>query len=202
MLLPALFACDGAAEPAAPAARDVPAPAAPTAAFLSIVPAKARIDRGELLRLDVIAQDAQRRVLPRAAVTWSSADTTIAAVDQGGVVRAVSAGYVAVTVTSGAAAAYALLQIAVNGEYPHGVVLEPALVTLSACGPVTFTALTDPDIRDTRFDWSTSDPQVVQIDAPGIVHGVAPGTADLTVVWRPDPSRRVVRTLTVTGCGR
>ena len=205
--VPALIACSSSdADDATPLAPAAPAQPAPTASYLTIAPSKARIDRGDVLRLAVVAQDAQRRVMPRAAVTWTSADTTIAAVDQGGVVHARSAGYVAIVAMSGAATAHTLLQVAVAGEYPHGVVLQPDNVTLAACDSAVFHAATDPDVGDTRFAWSTSDAAVLDIGAhsavraTGVVRGNAPGTATLEVIWLPDPSRRITRAFTVTPC--
>lgn len=202
LLLPTVLACDDA-EPTAPRARPpASVPPLPVARYLTITPAKASMNTGEQLRFDVLAQDEQRRALPAVAVTWSSGDTSIATVDHGGVVLARTAGYVGIGAVSGGASAFALLQIGVNGEYPTGVLVEPATATLTACSRFTFRARTDPDINDTRFRWTSSDTMVLRVEDTGAVRGVAAGTARLTVVWLPDPSRTTTRDLTVTPCPR
>jgi uncharacterized protein YjdB len=168
--------------------------------YLTISPAKARMDAGTRLRLDIVAQDAQRRVLAGAAPVWHSADTSIATVDQGGFVHARSAGYVAIRAASGAATAFSLLQVAVNGEYPSGVVIEPATALITTCRGLSFRARTDPDIADTRFGWTSSDTTVLRVDRDGTARAVVPGSAQLTLTWLPDPSRTATRTITATRC--
>ena len=200
LLVPALVACDDGEPTAVRTRAEHLPPELPVARYLTLSPAKARIDAGTLLRLDVVAQDVQRRVMAGAAVTWNSADTTIATVDQGGFVHARSAGYVAIRAASGPAAAFSLLQIAVNGDYPSSVVIEPATQLITMCRGVSFRARTDPDIGDTRFTWTSSDTTVLHVAANGAARAVAPGTAQLTLVWRPDPSRTATRTITAAHC--
>ena len=201
LLVPALVACDDAG-PTAVRTRDPATPAPlPVARYLSVTPSKARLNTGDELRLDVIAQDAQRRAMAAAHVTWRSADTTIATVANNGFVRAVTPGYVQILAASGGTSAFSLLQIGVNGEYPAGVVLEPATATLSMCDRLAFRARTNPDINDTRFRWTSSDTTVLRVDDAGMVRGVAPGVARIDIVWLPDPSRAVFRDVTVVACG-
>jgi uncharacterized protein YjdB len=200
LLVPALVACDDGEPTAVRTRTDRPSPELPVARYLTLSPAKARIDAGTQLRLDAVAQDVQRRVIAGAAITWNSADTTIATVAAGGVVHARSAGYVAIGAASGSAAAFSLLQIAINGEYPSGVVIEPATQLITTCRDLSFRGRTDPDIADTRFIWSSSDTTVLRVDAGGTARAVAPGSAQLTLTWRPDTSRTATRTITATTC--
>ena len=202
LCVPALIACDDGEPTAVRAGVDQPPAQLPAASYLTLSPAKARVDAGTLLRLDVIAQDAQRRAMAAAEITWTSSDTTIALVDRRGVVHARSAGYVAIGATSGSASAFSLLQVAVNGEYPSGVVIEPGTHIITMCRGLAFRARTDPDIADTRFTWASSDTTVLHVDANGAARAIAPGSAQLTLVWWPDPSRTATRTITTSHCER
>ena len=69
-------------------------------ASVAVVPADVAVDAGKSTTLAARVMDAAGNTLTGRAVAWSSADTRIATVDQGGVVRGVRRGTVTITATS------------------------------------------------------------------------------------------------------
>ena len=69
-------------------------------ASVSVAPEPAAVNVGATLQLAATPQDSQGNDLPGRAVTWRSADTTVAKVSATGLVRGVAAGRTVVTATS------------------------------------------------------------------------------------------------------
>ena len=62
---------------------------------------------GETVQLTAEVRDQNGRVMPTATVTWSSSNTSVATVDQAGLVTAISTGTAAITARAGPASASA-----------------------------------------------------------------------------------------------
>jgi Tol biopolymer transport system component len=80
-------------------------------ATLAISVDTASLGEGDTLRLSVVVKDRNGKVIPDAAVTWTSADAWVATVDTAGLVEAVHEGEVKITAASGEASASAAISV-------------------------------------------------------------------------------------------
>ncbi|WP_055445156.1 Ig-like domain-containing protein [Lacinutrix himadriensis] len=106
-----------------------------------------------------------------ATTPWVSSDTTIATVDNSGVVTGVSTGTADITYTD-ANGCDVTATVTIN--------VTPTITgTLSACeGDVT--QLTGSGIANATTPWISSDTAVATVDSTGLVTGVSNGTTDIT----------------------
>jgi len=122
-----------------------------------------------------------------ASVTWSSEDATIAVVVANGAVGSIvarAAGVTRVRATSGALTSE--IEVRVLGV--RSVTLVQRTLSLRAGDGQTIGVLVDADVntpQDVRY--SISNPAVATVNASGLVNGVTPGTATLTVTSTADP---------------
>ena len=116
---------------------------------------------------------------------WTSADETIAVVDQNGVVRGVDAGVdgreTVITVTSKDSGVSATCVVRVTKDVV-GVVLDCTFKWLAAGSSFQLTATVIPaDATNKNVTWSSSDTNVATVDQTGKVTAVNGGTATITV---------------------
>ena len=116
---------------------------------------------------------------------WTSADETIAVVDQNGVVRGVDAGVdgreTVITVTSKDSGVSATCVVRVTKDVV-GVVLDCTFKWLAAGSSFQLTARVIPaDATNKNVTWSSSDTNVATVDQTGKVTAVNGGTATITV---------------------
>ncbi|MDE0258499.1 MAG: Ig-like domain-containing protein [Gammaproteobacteria bacterium] len=109
---------DGATEPPAP----TPDPPRPTT--LTVTPATVLLTAlGDTARLAADVRDQNGRAMADVAVSWSSGDTLIAAVDSAGVVTAVAGGSATIYATAGSAAGQAEITVVDGAKDPDRAVL-------------------------------------------------------------------------------
>ncbi|MEE8268016.1 MAG: Ig-like domain-containing protein, partial [Gemmatimonadales bacterium] len=89
-----MFACR-AEDPLGPGSRGA------DAAAVSVDPSSTNLQVGSSVTLTATVRDSAGQAIDNPAVSWASADTTIASVDQTGTVTALAAGSVAIVATSG-----------------------------------------------------------------------------------------------------
>ena len=113
------------------------------------------------------------------AITWSTSDASIAAVDANGVVTAISAG--TATITAMAGDKVALCQVTVENIAVSGITLSQSAASLLTGELLTLTATVVPaDAFDKTVTWSTSDESIAAVDGNGVVTAVAEGRATIT----------------------
>ena len=158
-------------------------------------------------RVDATVLDQDSRVISDATVHWRSADGSIARVSDRGVVTASGNGTTQITVSSG----YATATVTVSVEQAaDSVEIMPPSITLVQVGATgQFTAVVydanDRIIPGAVVVWSSSNPELVTVDANGLVTAVSPGDALITasssgvstsrpvyVEVAPEPSRIVL----------
>ncbi|NRF90101.1 Ig-like domain-containing protein [Paenibacillus frigoriresistens] len=114
-------------------------------------------------------------------VTWSSSDTTIATVSATGVItpKAVGTATITVTTTDGAKTASATVNVV---QPVTAVTLNKTTLSLKVGDPdFTLIATAAPvSATDKSLTWTTSNAAVATVDASGVVHAVASGTATIT----------------------
>ena len=169
----------GGEETTAPA---VPPPPAPVATSLRVSPATAELDAvGATVGLSAEVSDQNGRPMPGAAVTWSSGDASVAAVDASGLVTAIGNGQAAVTATSGSASGSAAVTVA---QAAGAVAVEPGTIELTVGDTARLAAAaTDANghaVVGASFAWTSDDATVATVDDAGLVTGVSVGEVAVT----------------------
>ena len=140
--------------------------------------------KGDTVRLEAEARDADGNEMVGVRFTWSSGDETVATVDGSGLVTAVDSG--TVTITAEADGVEGESEITVRpGTRVTEVVVTPAFDTLFGKGD---TVQLEAEARDAdgnemggvRFAWSSGDETVATVDGSGLVTSVGKGTATVT----------------------
>ena len=155
-------------------------------AAVSVSPATASLEVGDTLRLSAEATDANGHAVAGAAFSWSSADESVATVDDAGLVTAVAEGEAAVTATSGSASGSAAVSVSPPPVPPEPVGTMPDQ-TLTSGQTATVDAseyFSDPDGGDLSYAASSSDSAVATAEVSGsevTVTGTGSGTATVTV---------------------
>ena len=129
-----------------------------------------------LLKATVSPDDATDR-----AVTWSSSNTGIVTVDQGGRVSAIAEGSATITAAAGGKTASCKVSV-LRGVVPvASVTLDRISVTLEEAQSTTLVATVSPgDATDKTVTWSTSDATVAAVSQDGKVTAVKQGSATIT----------------------
>jgi uncharacterized protein YjdB len=158
-----------------------------TAAGLSIE-SPATVYAGTTASLTATAVDANGAVLPNVPVAWSSSNPGVATIDANGVLTAVAVGSTQVTATGGASSATATVRVI---RRVSTIVMSPDPATVVAATSLQLVAVpkaadgTDAgDLADRRITWSVASaagPTRATVSATGLVTGLYPGNADVTV---------------------
>lgn len=153
------------------------------------LPGSMQLEKGETSQLTVAfgAQDgATEEAIAKAAekltLVWSSSNETVATVDETGVVTAVGAGTVEITVAleKGNISGTCEVKVVVPAEG----VTAPETLDLEVNGENTAqldVKATPEDATDVTFTYESSNPEAAAVDENGVVTAVANGEADITV---------------------
>jgi len=114
-------------------------------------------------------------------IAWVSSDTAVATVSADGLITAVDAGTVTITVTTADGGKTAECSVTVTVPVT-GVTLNKTTLALSTGGTETLTATIAPsDASNKNAAWASSKPDVATVSADGLVTAVGAGTANITV---------------------
>ena len=160
--------------------------AAATAAGLTIQ-SPAVVYVGANASLTATAVDANGAVLPNVPVAWSSSNPGVATIDASGVLTAVAVGSTQVTATSGASRATATVRVInrvatiVMSPDPASVVAARSLQLVAV--PKAADGSDAGDLTDRNISWSVANatPSRATVSGTGLVTGLYPGNADVTV---------------------
>ena len=136
---------------------------------------------GQTARLTAEVRDQAGRVLTEADVSWSSGDSTVAAVDSAGLVTAAGVGETTITATSGEASGEAVVTVM---QSAGSVIVSPSADTVALGDTLRLVAEAFDEnghrVEGAQFDWSSSAVSVARVDGSGLVTAVAEGTATIT----------------------
>ena len=118
------------------------------------------------------------------AITWSSSDTSIATVNDSGLVTGVNVGAAIITVKArdGGLTATCLVNVKSNTIAVTGVSLNVEQLNLVEGESETLVATVTPENATNKaVEWSSDNKSVATVDQNGVVKAVAPGEAFITV---------------------
>lgn len=112
-------------------------------------------------------------------VSWTSEDSQIATVSQGGLVTALEEGNVVIEAKAGNSTS--TIQLNVEETRVTGVSVSPVSATMGIGATTLFGAnIQPPNASNTKTSWSTSNDRVARVNENGLVTAVSPGTAIIT----------------------
>ena len=115
------------------------------------------------------------------SVSWSSSNTSIAAVDQNGKVTAVKEGKATITAKAGSQKATCIVTVQKKAIAVASISLNKTSLSLDKGHSETLTATVKPDdATDKTVTWGSSNTKIVAVDSNGKVTAVAGGTATIT----------------------
>jgi uncharacterized protein YjdB len=176
---------------------DGPAASDAQVATVTISPDTLRVLTGGQGRMGVSVRDAAGSAVRGSPVFWSVADTTVATVDQEGLVSGVRPG--SVQVSASASGHSDVAQVIVQSAGAASVTVDPPAASVLV-GSTTQLGATARDasgtvITDRTPLWSSGNSAVATVSQQGLVTGISPGTA--TIVAALD-GRTGSATVTVT----
>lgn len=152
-------------------------------------------------QLTAVAYDSVGRAVPGAAYTWTSSSPGVATVTNSGYVTAVAAGSTTITATTAGKSATALVTvIPQSGGSVARVDITPATASVAVNSTVQLTGTARDAQGNVTTDeiplWLTLNPVVATVSPNGLVTGLAPGSAIITM---SQAGRLDSATVTVTG---
>jgi len=115
----------------------------------------------------------------KTAVTWSSSNTSVAAVDKNGTITAKAAGNATITAKT-AGGKTAKCAVSVKAE-PTSITLNKTSITLGKKESVPLTAKLNSGAVSHKKTWTSGNPKVATVDAKGNVTAVGIGKTTITV---------------------
>lgn len=154
----------------------------PAIANVTVQPESASLRAGASSSFTATVRDASGSVVTDAPVVWSSSNSAVATVTQGGSVTGVAVGEATISATSGGKSGSATVHVV---AVPVGSVsVAPAALSLVPAQVASLAAtVRDANgvvVSDRPVAWSSSDAAVATVSADGAVTGVAPGSATIT----------------------
>ncbi len=158
---------------------------APTLSTLSVTPGSLSVFEGDSAQLTASGIDTQGRPITLQGLTWSSSNTSVVSVSSIGVVRALSVGSASVIAASGGKIGAASVQVS---RAPARLSSIQASISPTALlvGSSANISLTGRDQYGQPFvpvapTFSSNNTAVASVTSAGLVSGVAPGNATITV---------------------
>lgn len=115
-------------------------------------------------------------------VSWTSSNTSVATVSSYGSVKAVASGKSTITVTTKDGGFKATCEVTVKQIAVTGVSISKTSISIEEGKTYTLTASVTPSNAGNRnVTWSSDNASVATVSSSGVVTGVKPGTATITV---------------------
>ena len=136
-----------------------------------------KLEKGETFQLipTIKPDDADDKT-----VRWTSSDTSVATVDENGVVKAIAGGVAIITCTTNDRGLIASCEVTVH-EYVEGVEItgNPGRMNIGDEIPLSVT-ISQPTASDKTVSWTSSDLNVITVTPKGVIKAVGVGTARIT----------------------
>ena len=113
-------------------------------------------------------------------ITYTSGDEGIATVDADGVVTGVAEGTTTITLTADGVSTTINVTVEAPAILPESITIAPATITLVPGESIQVTATVSPEEAPQEVTFSSSDEDIVTIDAEGNIKAVGVGSATIT----------------------
>ncbi len=147
-----------------------------------VAPSSVTMRVGDAFQFTDTTKDASGNVLTGRTVVWSSSDTTIAPVDQAGLVLAKALGTVTITASSGKASGTG--SVTVSLVPVKKILIAPSSPSVIVHDSTQLSATTEDSVGNVLtgrvITWSSSNAAVSTVDANGVVTGVKVGVDTIT----------------------
>jgi uncharacterized protein YjdB len=147
-----------------------------------VAPPSVTLRVGDAFQFTDTTKDASGNVLTGRTVVWSSSDTTIAPVDQAGLVLAKALGTVTITATSGKASGTG--SVTVSLVPVKKILIAPSNPSVIVHDSTQLSATTEDSVGNVLtgrvITWSSSNSAISTVDANGVVTGVKIGVDTIT----------------------
>ena len=152
------------------------------------------VKTGDTLNLVVNVKPTE---LSSSKFTWKSSDTSVATVDENGVVKGIKSGKVTITVTSeNGKTATCTIEVVDNDVNVKKINLVPEKKEFAAGTVIQIKATVEPENATNRnLIWSSSDTSIATVNSKGVVKGIKPGTVTITAKTK---NGKVVASTTIT----
>src|SRR5436853_6412711 len=172
----------------------------PAVASVDVTPPSASVEAGQTVQLTATPKDAGGTPLSGRTVTWSSSNTSVAAVSSSGLVSGVTPGSATITATSEGKSGTST--ITVTPVPVASVEVTPATASVQAGQTVQLTA-TPKDANGAPLSgrtvtWSSSNTAVATVSNSGLVSGVTPGSITISAT---SEGKSGTAAITVTSSG-
>jgi len=161
---------------------------------VAVNPSTASVGVGDTTRLaaTILPANATNR-----KVVWTSSNTSVLSVDGSGLVKGISPGTATITATTDEGRKTASSIVTAGNISVSGVTL-PANASVGVNNSATIVAAIQPtNASNKALTWSTSDAAIVTINQSGVLTGIAPGTATVTVTTQ-DGAKTASSVITVS----
>ena len=182
-----------------PTALPPPTPAPLRPASISVTPEETTLTAlGDTVRLRAEVRDQNGQVITGATAEWSSADSSVATIDQSGLVTATANGRT--TITARAASASGTASVSVR-QRASVVSIAPDSLDFAEIGDTATVMAVVSDanghpIQDAEVQWSSADSAVATVDASGLV--LAVGVGETSIIGTADSVRASIRVIVRT----
>jgi hypothetical protein len=153
-------------------------------ASVTVTPATAAIDVGQMQQFMAVANDANGNVVNGVTFTWSSDATPIATVNSSGLATAVAQGKAHISATTSGVTGTATLTV--NPSAVASVTVTPATATITIGQTQQFTAVAKDShgkvISGVTFTWSSDATPIATVNSNGLATAVSQGTAHISAL--------------------
>ena len=154
---------------------------------------KMSVGSSQALIVSIGPDDAANKV-----VKWISSNTSVATVDDNGIITAVSAGMATITATTTDGSKLNATCTVTVTKVPVTISLSQSSNTMKVGDTCKLTVTIGPaSLTDKRVSWSSSNPLVANVDQNGNVFAVKDGNAVITVASLNDPTVTATCSITV-----
>jgi uncharacterized protein YjdB len=145
---------------------------------VAVNPSTAFVGVGDTTRLAATVSPANAT---NQRVTWTSSNTSIVSVDAAGLLKGISPGSAVITATTNESGKTASSTVTAANIAVTGVTI-PATGAVGVNNSITLAATVQPaNATNKAITWSSSDAGIVSVNQNGVLTGVSPGNATITV---------------------
>ena len=143
---------------------------------LEVHPQATSISVGQTTNLTISKTPSYKNI----TVTWTSSNTSIATVDQSGVVTGVAPGTATITASAEGLTSTSTITVTENIVVLESITVSPSTYRMAVGDVVPLQVTKNPQDANATITWTSSDTTIAVVDSQGEVTAISPGTATIT----------------------